>query len=119
MHAFTEAGKPDVGAGEFPDAGAELGHCAVVLGAAEEPHVRVGQALRHRQRLGIRAHKCACTQQSNRWYLGGIACSRLSEAHPSMYWECPAHRLNFACWHDMCEISEPAVILVPCWHEQH
>ena len=98
MHP-QEAGKPDVGAGEFPNAGAELGHCAVVLGAAEEPHVRVGQALWHRQRLGIRAHKCACAQQSNGWHLGGIASQKHTQACTG---SAPAHCLTSACWHDMC-----------------
>ena len=39
---------------------AELRHGAVVLRAAEQAHVRVGQALRHRQRLAVGAHERAC-----------------------------------------------------------
>ena len=51
---------PDVGAHELADAGAELGHGAVVLRAAEQAHVRVGQRFRHRQRLAVRRDERPC-----------------------------------------------------------
>ncbi len=53
------AQSPDVGASQLPDGGAELGHRAVVLRAAEQAHVRVGQALGRGQRLAVGAHERA------------------------------------------------------------
>ena len=56
----------DVRAGQRADATAELGHGAVVLRAAEQPHVRIGQVLGHWQRLAVRTHKRACAAGSRR-----------------------------------------------------
>lgn len=50
----------NVRAGQLPDACAELRHRSVVLCAAKEAHMCVGQALRHRQALAIWPNKGTC-----------------------------------------------------------
>ena len=50
----------DVRAGQLAHACPELRHRAVVLRAAKQAHVRVGQALGHGQALAVGAHESAC-----------------------------------------------------------
>ena len=52
----------DVRAGELADGGAELCHCTVVLRAAIQTHVYVGQALIHGQGLAVWRHEGPCPQ---------------------------------------------------------
>lgn len=54
----------DVGACDGADGAAELGHGAVVLRPAVQPHVRVGQPRRHRQCPPVGAHKRACVDET-------------------------------------------------------
>lgn len=48
----------DVRADQLAHPEPELGHRAVVLRPAEQPHVRVRQVRRDRQALAVRAHEC-------------------------------------------------------------